>query len=72
MAITTQYGNEVILTDREGEGVMTFGEIVYGVRTADNQRRSYRAGMDLRAPGGIAEIAAIVETLPRTPEGGRA
>lgn len=64
MAITTQYGNEVELIARQGSGVMTFGELVQAKRKVDGETRIYRAGMDLRAPNGLAEIASIVEALP--------
>lgn len=67
MSITTQYGNEVELTHREGAGVMVFGERVYCIRKCDGQRREYLAGLDLRAPGGLAEIASLVESLPAWP-----
>jgi hypothetical protein len=71
MAITSNYGNEVKLVSREGDGLMAFDELVHGIRLCDNQPRVYRAGSDLSAPGGIAEIAEVVESLPRTIEPNR-
>lgn len=62
MAITTQYGNEVVidtaLFDGEGEYVA-----VMAIRSADKQRRVYRLN-ELRAPGGMAEIYAGAKSAP--------
>jgi hypothetical protein len=63
--ITTRQGNEILLTDREGSGLILSNEFVHGFMVVGSERRCYRV-VDLQAPGGTAEVAATVESLPHT------
>ena len=69
MAIFTQYGNPCTIIKRELSGVMTCDEILVVRRDSDGAELQYHA-LELKADGGIKEIAAAVEALPQAGEDG--
>ena len=64
MAIFTGWGNLCTIIKREGQGVMHYDEQLTVRRTSDGAELGYRA-MQLKADGGIKEIAEAVEALPQ-------
>jgi len=64
MAIFTGWGSPCTVIKREGTGTMHYDEQLTVKRTHDGAELGYRA-MQLKADGGIKEIAEAVEALPQ-------
>lgn len=64
MVIKTQYGNEVTPTEAIFDELTGDVTACFARRVVDNQVRFYEL-RQLRAPGGIAELVAALEMLPK-------